>query len=101
MKLFDLHCDTIGECYKNKLSLRRSVLNVSLDKAKEIEAAQAVAAPKEDTTTNEVINEPVAPSGDDNSGSVTPTPTPEPTPAPPVPDCDNCEHKRRADRFKH
>ena len=37
MKLFDLHCDTIGECYKNKLSLRRSVLNVSLDKAKEIE----------------------------------------------------------------
>lgn len=37
MKLFDLHCDTIGECYKNKLPLRRSVLNVSLDKAKEIE----------------------------------------------------------------
>ena len=37
MKLFDLHCDTIGECYKNKLSLRCSVLNVSLDKAKEIE----------------------------------------------------------------
>ncbi len=37
MKLFDLHCDTIGECYKNKLSLRHSELNVSLDKAKEIE----------------------------------------------------------------
>ena len=26
---------------------------------------------------------------------------PEPTPAPPVPDCDNCEHKRRSDRFRH
>ena len=37
MKLFDLHCDTIGECYKNKLSLRHSGLHVSLDKAKEIE----------------------------------------------------------------
>ncbi len=37
MKLFDLHCDTIGECYKNKLPLRNSKLNVSLEKAKEIE----------------------------------------------------------------
>ena len=31
-----------------------------------------------------------------------PTPAqPEPTPAPPVPDCDNCEYKRRSDRFRH
>lgn len=31
-----------------------------------------------------------------------PAPTqPEPTPVPPVPDCDNCEHKRRSDRFRH
>ncbi len=37
MKLFDLHCDTIGECYKNKLPLRHSGLDVSLEKAKEIE----------------------------------------------------------------
>lgn len=37
MKLFDLHCDTIGECYKNKLSLRHSGLHVSLDKAKNFE----------------------------------------------------------------
>ena len=37
MKLFDLHCDTIGECYKNKLPLRNSKLNVSLDKAKDFE----------------------------------------------------------------
>ena len=34
MKLFDLHCDTIGECYKNKVSLRRNGLNVSLEKSK-------------------------------------------------------------------
>ena len=44
MKLFDLHCDTIGECYKNKLSLRNSKLNVSLDKAKEIESYTQVFA---------------------------------------------------------
>lgn len=31
-----------------------------------------------------------------------PAPTqPEPTPTPQVPDCDNCEHKRRSDRFRH
>lgn len=29
-----------------------------------------------------------------------PTPT-QPEPTPPVPDCDNCEHKRRSDRFRH
>lgn len=34
MKLFDLHCDTIGECYKNKVSLRRNGFNVSLEKSK-------------------------------------------------------------------
>ena len=37
MKLFDLHCDTIGECYKNKLSLRHSGLHISLDEAKNFE----------------------------------------------------------------
>lgn len=37
MRLFDLHCDTIGECYKNKTSLRKNNLHVSLQKAREIE----------------------------------------------------------------
>ncbi|MBR2875795.1 MAG: membrane dipeptidase [Clostridia bacterium] len=32
MKLFDLHCDTIGECHKQKASLRKNNLNVSLEK---------------------------------------------------------------------
>ncbi|MBE6748532.1 MAG: hypothetical protein E7557_04785 [Ruminococcaceae bacterium] len=32
MNLFDLHCDTIGECCKNKASLRKNNLNVSLEK---------------------------------------------------------------------
>ena len=44
MKLFDLHCDTIGECYKNKLSLRNNTLNVSLEKAKHFEAYTQVFA---------------------------------------------------------
>lgn len=44
MKLFDLHCDTIGECYKNKLSLRHSGLHVSLDKAKNFESYTQVFA---------------------------------------------------------
>ena len=44
MKLFDLHCDTIGECYKNKLSLRHSELHVSLDKAKNFESYTQVFA---------------------------------------------------------
>ena len=37
MKLFDLHCDTIGECYKNNLPLKSNSLNVSLEKAKNFE----------------------------------------------------------------
>mgnify|MGYP002513228344 CR=1 FL=1 len=37
MKLFDLHCDTIGECYQNKVSLRHNDLNVSLKKAENLE----------------------------------------------------------------
>ncbi len=44
VKLFDLHCDTIGECYKNKLSLRNNTLNVSLEKAKRFEAYTQVFA---------------------------------------------------------
>ena len=44
MKLFDLHCDTIGECYKNKLSLRNNPLNVSLEKAKCFDAYTQVFA---------------------------------------------------------
>ena len=44
MKLFDLHCDTIGECYKNKLSLRHSGLHVSLDKEKNFESYTQVFA---------------------------------------------------------
>ncbi len=34
MKYFDLHCDTIGECCKNKVSLRKNDLHISLDRAK-------------------------------------------------------------------
>lgn len=34
MKFFDLHCDTIGECCKNKYSLRKNNLHLSLEKAK-------------------------------------------------------------------
>ncbi len=33
MKIFDLHCDTIGECYKNKKSLFRNDMHFSLDRA--------------------------------------------------------------------
>ena len=44
VKLFDLHCDTIGECYKNKLSLRNSGLDVSLDKANNFESYTQVFA---------------------------------------------------------
>ena len=37
MKLFDLHCDTITECYKRKASLRENELNISLLKGENIE----------------------------------------------------------------
>lgn len=37
MKFFDLHCDTIGECCKNKCSLRKNNLHISLDKAKDFD----------------------------------------------------------------
>lgn len=37
MNFFDLHCDTIGECCKNKTSLRKNNLHISLEKAKKIE----------------------------------------------------------------
>ena len=33
MKIFDLHCDTIGECYKNQKMLRTNDMHLSLDKA--------------------------------------------------------------------
>lgn len=44
MKLFDLHCDTIGECYKNKVSLRHNNLNVSLEKGRDFESYTQVFA---------------------------------------------------------
>lgn len=34
MKLFDLHCDTIGECYKKKVPLRKNDLHIDLERAK-------------------------------------------------------------------
>lgn len=37
MKYFDLHCDTIGECSKNKLSLRDNSLHIDLNRAKGID----------------------------------------------------------------
>ncbi|MBO5856805.1 MAG: membrane dipeptidase [Clostridia bacterium] len=37
MKFFDLHCDTIGECCKNKYSLRKNNLHLSLEKAKDFD----------------------------------------------------------------
>lgn len=36
MRFFDLHCDTIGECSNNNLSLRRNCLHIDLERAKEI-----------------------------------------------------------------
>jgi len=44
MKLFDLHCDTIGECYKNKVSLRHNNLNISLEKGTAFESYTQVFA---------------------------------------------------------
>ncbi len=44
MKFFDLHCDTIGECYKNKTSLRKNNLHISLEKATGFESYTQVFA---------------------------------------------------------
>ena len=44
MKFFDLHCDTIGECCKNKVSLRKNNLHISLEKAKNFESYTQVFA---------------------------------------------------------
>ncbi len=38
MKYFDLHCDTIGECCKNNISLKTNNLHIDLERAKQIEA---------------------------------------------------------------
>lgn len=35
MKVFDLHCDTVGECFKNNLDLYKNPLHFSLEKAQE------------------------------------------------------------------
>lgn len=34
MRYFDLHCDTIGECSNNNLSLRKNALHIDLERAK-------------------------------------------------------------------
>ena len=36
MKFFDLHCDTIGECYNKKIPLRKNNLHIALERAKEL-----------------------------------------------------------------
>lgn len=36
MKFFDLHCDTIGECYNKKIALRKNDLHIDLDRAKKL-----------------------------------------------------------------
>lgn len=36
MKLFDLHCDTIGECYNRKVTLRKNNLHIDLERAKKL-----------------------------------------------------------------
>ena len=36
MQFFDLHCDTIGECYNKKVSLIKNALHLDLERAKEI-----------------------------------------------------------------
>lgn len=44
MKYFDLHCDTIGECSNNNLSLKNNSLHISLERAEKInEYTQAFA----------------------------------------------------------
>ena len=35
MKIFDLHCDTVGECYKNSQHLRKNNMHLSLEGAAE------------------------------------------------------------------
>ncbi len=37
MKIFDLHCDTIGECYKHQKNLRANDMHLSLEKMSEYE----------------------------------------------------------------
>lgn len=37
MKIFDLHCDTIGECYKHQKNLRSNDMHLSLEKMAEYE----------------------------------------------------------------
>ncbi len=44
MKYFDLHCDTIGECSNNALSLRKNNLHIDLQRAKAIDAYTQVFA---------------------------------------------------------
>ena len=36
MKFFDLHCDTIGECYNKKIPLRKNEFHIDLERAKEL-----------------------------------------------------------------
>lgn len=36
MRFFDLHCDTIGECSNNNVSLRKNNFHIDLERAKEI-----------------------------------------------------------------
>lgn len=36
MKFFDLHCDTIGECYNKKVPLRKNNFHLDLERAKEV-----------------------------------------------------------------
>lgn len=44
MKYFDLHCDTIGECSNNNLSLRENSLHIDLNRAKGIKSYTQVFA---------------------------------------------------------
>ncbi len=44
MRFFDLHCDTIGECSNNNISLRKNNLHIDVDRAKEIGAYTQVFA---------------------------------------------------------
>ncbi len=44
MKLFDLHCDTITECYKRNVNLKESELDISLEKGKFLEEWKQVYA---------------------------------------------------------
>lgn len=37
MRYFDLHCDTIGECSNNNLSLRKNALHIDLERAKALD----------------------------------------------------------------